>query len=379
MSANRKKVLVPDTLGPAGLAILSPREDLEVVLYPPGLAKPELHALLRDAAGIGLSFTRFGEAEVAAAPVLQVVARIGVGYDAVEIPPLTARGIPLMIAGTANSTSVAEHALFFMLALAKRAAEMDRRVRGGLWHERRARFSDGGLRQGRAHRRVRAHWHAHRFALPRAGTRCAGVRPLCPGGRDPRGGARAGRRSGRRPAARRFGQHPLPQIACNHRPVRRRPARAHEGRGFPDQHRPRRHRRRGGAVQRAGVRPSGRRRARRVRHRAAAEVEQAVFARYRDPRAAHGRRDRGGGRGDGGGGGAQPAERARRPAGPRERGQPGGSGAERPLGSPGKLPLAPAGQPDAGRDGGRAAIAAPTAAGPVGLSACLPRRCAPNP
>jgi D-3-phosphoglycerate dehydrogenase len=138
MTANRKKLLLPDTLGPAGLAVLAPREDIEVILYPPDLAKPDLHALLRDAAGIGLSYTLFGAAEVAAAPDLQVVARVGVGYDSVEIPPLTARGIPLMIAGTANSTSVAEHALFFILALAKRALEMDQRVRSGLWHERKS-------------------------------------------------------------------------------------------------------------------------------------------------------------------------------------------------------------------------------------------------
>jgi D-3-phosphoglycerate dehydrogenase len=140
MTANRKKVLVPDTLGAAGLAILRARDDVEVIHFLPGLDKPELHRLLRDAAGIVLSFTRFGAAEVAAAPVLQVVARIGVGFDSVEIPPLTERGIPLMIAGTANSTSVAEHALFFMMALAKRTLDMDRRVRRGLWHERKSGF-----------------------------------------------------------------------------------------------------------------------------------------------------------------------------------------------------------------------------------------------
>ncbi len=136
MPANRRKILVPNTLDQAGLAILKAREDVELVSFQPGLPGPELHALLRDAAAIALSFTSFGPAEVAAAPVLQVVARNGVGYDAVDVPALTARGIPLMIAGTANSTSVAEHALFFMLALAKRGAEMDARVRRGLWHHR---------------------------------------------------------------------------------------------------------------------------------------------------------------------------------------------------------------------------------------------------
>jgi D-3-phosphoglycerate dehydrogenase / 2-oxoglutarate reductase len=71
-----------------------------------------------------------------ASPAMQVVARIGVGYDAVEVPALTARGVPLMTAGVANSTSVAEQAFHLMIALAKKNAAMDRLVRGGRWGDR---------------------------------------------------------------------------------------------------------------------------------------------------------------------------------------------------------------------------------------------------
>ncbi len=60
---------------------------------------------------------------------MMVVARIGVGYDAVDVPALSAKNIPLMTAGTANSPSVAEAALFMMMALAKRAAELDEMVK----------------------------------------------------------------------------------------------------------------------------------------------------------------------------------------------------------------------------------------------------------
>lgn len=139
-TSNRKHVLVPHTMGRAGLDILAARDDVRVTGYAPAIAPADLHALLRDVAGIALSYTPFRQAEVAAAPMLQVVARIGVGFDAVEVPALTARGIPLMVAGTANSTSVAEQALSFMLALAKRGAEMHRRMREGIGHDRR-----GGL------------------------------------------------------------------------------------------------------------------------------------------------------------------------------------------------------------------------------------------
>ena len=41
---------------------------------------------------------------------MQVVTRIGVGFDAVDVPALSRRKIPLMVAGTANSPSVAEQA-----------------------------------------------------------------------------------------------------------------------------------------------------------------------------------------------------------------------------------------------------------------------------
>jgi len=133
---NRKHVLVPQNMGRSGLEILAAREDVRVTRYDPSIAPADLHMLLADAAGIALSYTPFRQAEVAAAPHLQVVARTGVGFDAVEVPALTARGIPLMVTGSANSTSVAEHALFFMLALAKRAAEMHREVKQGIMHDR---------------------------------------------------------------------------------------------------------------------------------------------------------------------------------------------------------------------------------------------------
>jgi len=67
---------------------------------------------------------------------MKVVTRIGVGYDAVDVPALSRRKVPLMVAGTANSPSVAEQALFMMLTLAKRAVEMHSCVRDNKWAAR---------------------------------------------------------------------------------------------------------------------------------------------------------------------------------------------------------------------------------------------------
>lgn len=136
MAPNRKKVLIPSNMGKQGVDILKARDDVELIVYPHDIKLPDLHPMLTDMQGIALSATPFKAPEAAVSPALQVVARIGVGYDAVEIPPLSARKIPLMTAGIANSTSVAEQAISFFFALAKQHAHMDALMRKGDWANR---------------------------------------------------------------------------------------------------------------------------------------------------------------------------------------------------------------------------------------------------
>lgn len=133
MAVNRKKILLPTEMARAGWAVLDGREDLEPVAFGPELSTEAFHALLATASGVALWGRPFPSAAVAAAPHLEVVSRIGVGYDAVDVPALSARGIPLFIAGTANSVSVAEQALFFMFHLARNGTAQDRIVREGNW------------------------------------------------------------------------------------------------------------------------------------------------------------------------------------------------------------------------------------------------------
>ena len=136
MTSNRKKVLLPHNMGKEGVDLLRRRDDIEVQIYPAGIKHAELLPTLSVAVGIALSGTPYKQAEMDASPAMQVVARIGVGYDTVEVRALTARGVPLMVAGTANSTSVAEHAFHLMMALAKRTPELDAMVRKGNWADR---------------------------------------------------------------------------------------------------------------------------------------------------------------------------------------------------------------------------------------------------
>jgi D-3-phosphoglycerate dehydrogenase len=132
----KKKVLLPAMMARAGWDVITRRDDVEAIAYEYGLPTPAFHALLRDVHGVALGLTPFGEAELQAAPSLQVVARHGVGYDSVDVAALTRRNVPLMVTGIANSPSVAEEAVFFMLALAKRGAPMHAMVRDGRWAER---------------------------------------------------------------------------------------------------------------------------------------------------------------------------------------------------------------------------------------------------
>ena len=136
MAANKKKILVTESFSQKGRALLAERDDIEMVEFPNMISARDFEAMLKEHApvhGVALGATRFGEPELEASRNMKVVTRIGVGFDAVDVPALSRRKVPLMVAGTANSPSVAEQALFMMLTLAKRATEMHALVKDGTW------------------------------------------------------------------------------------------------------------------------------------------------------------------------------------------------------------------------------------------------------
>jgi len=139
MATNKKKIFVTESMSLPGRALLRERDDIELVEFPNMISAADFAAMLKQHApvhGVALGGTRFGEPELQASEDMKVVTRIGVGYDAVDVPALSRRKIPLMVAGTANSPSVAEQALFMMLTLAKRAVEMHSIVKEGKWGHR---------------------------------------------------------------------------------------------------------------------------------------------------------------------------------------------------------------------------------------------------
>jgi len=139
MATNKKKILVTESMSQQGRALLNARDDIELVEFPNMISQADFNTKLKQHApvhGVALGGTRFGEPELESSKDMLVVTRIGVGFDAVDVPALSRRKVPLMVAGTANSPSVAECAVFMMLTLAKRATEMHSLVRDNRWPDR---------------------------------------------------------------------------------------------------------------------------------------------------------------------------------------------------------------------------------------------------
>jgi D-3-phosphoglycerate dehydrogenase / 2-oxoglutarate reductase len=70
---------------------------------------------------------------LAARPRLRVIARVGVGYDAVDVEAATARGVAVTIAPNTNQGAVAEHTFALMLALTKNIVRQHLTTRAGGW------------------------------------------------------------------------------------------------------------------------------------------------------------------------------------------------------------------------------------------------------
>jgi D-3-phosphoglycerate dehydrogenase len=107
MATNKRKVLLPHTMGKQGIDLMRSRDDIETIIYPAGISQADFRPLIADVAGVALSGTAFKQAEMDAAPAMLVVA-------------------------------VAEQAFHFIIALAKLNHQMDRLVKDDKWTARHA-------------------------------------------------------------------------------------------------------------------------------------------------------------------------------------------------------------------------------------------------
>jgi phosphoglycerate dehydrogenase-like enzyme len=108
----------------ADLADLIP--DTVEVISPTG--DDHLDGLDRSEAIIA-SLLTYDDAIFALAPGVQVLARTGIGYDTVDVPAASARGILVCNTPEGPTVSTAEHAVMLILAVAKNLPESVRRLR----------------------------------------------------------------------------------------------------------------------------------------------------------------------------------------------------------------------------------------------------------
>jgi D-3-phosphoglycerate dehydrogenase / 2-oxoglutarate reductase len=126
------KVLIIGRIHQDGMKLFEARPDVATEIID-GSDEAELADKIRDADGVTVRTSLLQAHVLDRAERLKVVSRHGVGYDNVDVAALTRRRIPLAIAADANATAVAEHTLYFMLALAKQGLRHDRATREGQW------------------------------------------------------------------------------------------------------------------------------------------------------------------------------------------------------------------------------------------------------
>ena len=210
-------IVVADPIHPEGIERLLKAPG--VTLDHPGKPSNELLAeRLRQADGLIVRGTVVDEALLKHAERLKVVCRHGVGYDLVDVPALTKRGIALMITPEANAASVAEHALMLMLSLARNVVGGVGRGAAGQLEGARPVQHDRAGRTQHPDRRLRPHRHAGRAALHRLRHEGDGARSLHPRRHDPRRGLRGDQGARCRPRPRRHRDRPHPGERQDARP-----------------------------------------------------------------------------------------------------------------------------------------------------------------
>ena len=132
-----KVLIAPSTLAKVEAKFLHVLRAAGFDLVYPGkshqLTEDELIVTLKDISASLAGSEPYTERVLSANPQLRVVARVGVGYDAVEVPAATAHGVAVTIAPNTNQDAVAEHTFCLMLGLVKHIIPQHLGTCSGKW------------------------------------------------------------------------------------------------------------------------------------------------------------------------------------------------------------------------------------------------------
>ena len=132
---NKKKVLMVQGLHEEGQKLFLARDDIEVFTIM-SANEDEILDAAKDVHGITVRTANISRKIIEGCKNLQVVSRHGVGYDSIDVSALDDYGVPLAIAAHSNMISVAEHAMFMLLALSKNVFYYDKFARKADWSTR---------------------------------------------------------------------------------------------------------------------------------------------------------------------------------------------------------------------------------------------------
>jgi D-3-phosphoglycerate dehydrogenase len=127
------KILIADKISPKGVAWLRQQPGLEVIeAY--GSPPAKLLELVKDVHAIAVrSETQVTAAVFAAAPLLKVVGRAGVGVDNVDVDAATERGVIVMNTPSGNTVATAELTFTHILCGARPVPQAAASMRAGQW------------------------------------------------------------------------------------------------------------------------------------------------------------------------------------------------------------------------------------------------------
>ena len=114
------KILVVEHIHPAGEAMLARKAEL---VYPQPQNEEGILAAIGDCNALVARNTKITRRIMEAAPRLAVIGRHGVGYDTVDIGAATDLGIPVVYTPAANTESVAEIAVGFIICLCRKIVQ----------------------------------------------------------------------------------------------------------------------------------------------------------------------------------------------------------------------------------------------------------------
>jgi len=98
-----------------------------------GWTEDEVIEAVGDSAAVIAGAEPYSQRVLEALPNLRVIARTGVGFDAIDTDACDRRGIVVCTTPGVNHHSVGEHAIAMILALGRGFPDLDQRVRRGEW------------------------------------------------------------------------------------------------------------------------------------------------------------------------------------------------------------------------------------------------------